>query len=202
MTFLPYMYFAYGSNLKLRRMAERCPASEPVSPYAITGWRLSFCGRRGTANAIYTGRGRDVLPGALYRVTAACEARLDRLEGYDHRSPRNGTYRKVDFRIKATNEEAFMYVMNDERPNTPDEKYIGRMRTGYRDWGYELKPLMKIAHTCGYVRTNSEILRVRDQVYRGVGFGDGRAINPVSSFKPMVDPDNWEDTVNGNRFPP
>lgn len=201
MTFLPYMYWAYGSNLKLKRMAERCPASEPVSPYAITGWRLSFCGRRGTANVIYTGRGRDVVQGALYCVTKTCEAMLDRCEGYDHRSPGSGTYRKIDFRIRATGEDAFMYVMNDERPNAPDETYIGRMRTGYRDWGFELEPMMAVARACGYVRPNADVVRVRDQEYRyrGVGFGNGRA---RTEFQATVGPDDWEDAIGGNRFPP
>lgn len=152
MTFLPYLYFSYGSNLSLTQMRRRCPGAEPVGPFGITGWRLTFCGNlrnTGVANA-EEGSAGDILEGALYKITAVCEAMLDVYEGASHADPRRRVYRKLDFRIPSTGEEAMMYVMTTCRPAPPSDAYLGRIADGYRDWGINRKGLYAAARLAGW----------------------------------------------------
>lgn len=155
MTYLPYLYFAYGSNLSLKQMRRRCPGAEPVGPFGFGGWRLEFAGRRGVANIVRTDKDADFVEGALYRITAACEQSLDRFEGFSHRDPRAGTYTKVDFVIPATQEDVVMYVMNNHAcryTSPPDNAYLDRVREGYDDWGISKRGLMDAARRCGWRR--------------------------------------------------
>lgn len=154
--FLSYYYYAYGSNLSLGRMRYRCPDAEPLGPFGIRGWRLEFCGASGVANAV-EGEKEDWLEGALYRVTAACERWLDKCEGYYPTAPSISTYRKIDFRIPATGEEAFMYLYNKPTAGTPSHHYLSIIKRGYNDWGFNTKPLMAIARAHGYTRPHPTI---------------------------------------------
>jgi hypothetical protein len=43
------LYFAYGSNLNIAGMAQRCPAAKPVSRFLLPNARLVF---RGVADCI------------------------------------------------------------------------------------------------------------------------------------------------------
>lgn len=38
------LYFAYGSNLDLEQMAQRCPDAEIVGPVRLENYELRFCG--------------------------------------------------------------------------------------------------------------------------------------------------------------
>lgn len=154
--FLSYYYYAYGSNLSLSRMRYRCPDAEPLGPFGIRGWRLEFCGATGVANAV-EGEKEDWLEGALYKVTAACERWLDKCEGYYPSAPAISTYRKIDFRIPATGEEAFMYLYNHPKPGTPSHHYLSIIKRGYKDWGFNTEPLMAIARAHGYTRPHPTI---------------------------------------------
>ena len=79
------LYFAYGSNLHPLRLGERVPSARLLETARLAGHALRFHkrGRDGSAkcNALWTGVGRDVVLGALYRLPAAERARLDRFEG-------------------------------------------------------------------------------------------------------------------------
>ena len=40
------LYFAYGSNINLEQMADRCPAAEVVGTAVLDGYELLFRGKR------------------------------------------------------------------------------------------------------------------------------------------------------------
>ena len=78
-------YFAYGSNLNVAQMAQRCPGAKLLGRIKLPGWKLVF---RGVADAIQE-------PGAfcyggVWRITPEDEAALDTYEGVRH-----GLYRKA-----------------------------------------------------------------------------------------------------------
>lgn len=79
------LYFAYGSNLHPRRLAERAPSAVALGPAALEGHAMRFHKRgrdgSGKCDATWTGRPGDVVLGMLYRLSAADVATLDRREG-------------------------------------------------------------------------------------------------------------------------
>ena len=86
-------YFAYGSNMSLRRLQQRVPQARRLSTATLAGYRLCFhkIGRDGSAkcDAFYTGVRADLLHGVLYHIEPADKLELDRIEGlgagYDER---------------------------------------------------------------------------------------------------------------------
>jgi len=124
------LYFAYGSNLSLDRMALRCPAARPLWPVRVPDWRLCF----EQVATIAPAPGAFVL-GAVYALTPACEATLDRIEGVD-----KGRYRRHRLTIPhpdGSSAEVLTYVKIDARRGAPTEAYMGHIKAGYRDWAFD-----------------------------------------------------------------
>ncbi|KAI0481568.1 hypothetical protein F4859DRAFT_425170 [Xylaria cf. heliscus] len=72
------LYFAYGSNLHLTQMANRCPASIFKGKAVLPGYRWQI-NERGVANVVQSID--DSVEGLLYLVNAKDERSLDRSEG-------------------------------------------------------------------------------------------------------------------------
>jgi len=124
------LYFAYGSNLNHRQMAERCPKAKPVSVLRLDGWRLVF--KRGAD--IVRDEGAFVL-GALYGITLEDEAALDVHEGYPV------TYTQHAVLDEEGRERFFFYKKAANTLRMPRGEYLETIRAGYRDWGLDLASL-------------------------------------------------------------
>lgn len=139
-------YLAYGSNLNQEQMRYRCPNAQPVGTVQLEGWRLIFRGS-GTGNylTIEPAPGYSV-PVAVWAVTKADEAALDRYEGFPV------FYRKETLPITYTGlktaqerqVEAFVYLMNDGHPaGLPTTRYMDTCAEGYRDFGFDTGALLE-----------------------------------------------------------
>ncbi|KAL2701676.1 hypothetical protein AAEP93_005974 [Penicillium crustosum] len=73
-----WYYFAYGSNMCLKQMAERCPSSIFKGKGRIEGYRWQI-NQRGVANIVEC-RG-DYVEGLIYQIDAKDKRKLDRSEG-------------------------------------------------------------------------------------------------------------------------
>jgi gamma-glutamylcyclotransferase (GGCT)/AIG2-like uncharacterized protein YtfP len=71
-------YFAYGSNMSLKQMAERCPSSLFMGKGRIDGYRWQI-NERGVANIVESGR--DFVEGLVYQIDAEDKRQLDLSEG-------------------------------------------------------------------------------------------------------------------------
>ncbi|RKJ41914.1 gamma-glutamylcyclotransferase [Acutalibacter sp. 1XD8-33] len=138
-------YLAYGSNLNREQMGYRCPNAQPVGTVQLESWRLIFRGS-GTGNylTIEPAPGYSV-PVAVWAVTKADEAALDRYEGFPV------FYRKETLPITYTGlktaqerqVEAFVYLMNDGHPaGLPTTRYMDTCEVGYRDFGFDPEALL------------------------------------------------------------
>jgi len=127
----PHYYFAYGSNLNRAQMRVRCPGATGKCRFELEGYRLVF---RGVADIVPADG--QIADGALYTLTAADEAALDRYEGYRASSPEKGMYRKVTVESTVAGESAtvMFYVMNSSHIAPPDPHYFDVIRQGYIDW--------------------------------------------------------------------
>jgi hypothetical protein len=78
-------YFAYGSNMSLRRFRARVPSAVKLDNASLSGHRLRFhkCGRDGSAkcDAQYTGDPAHRVLGVVFEIAAAEKPDLDRHEG-------------------------------------------------------------------------------------------------------------------------
>ena len=138
-------YLAYGSNLNREQMGYRCPNARPVGTAQLEGWRLVFRGS-GSGNYLTIEPAPDyVVPVAVWAVTKADEAALDRYEGYPV------FYRKETLAIAYTGlktaqerqVEAFVYLMNDGHlAGLPTTRYMDICEVGYRDFGFDPEALL------------------------------------------------------------
>ena len=78
-------YFAYGSNLSLKRLQARVPSAVPLGVFTLPKHKLTFhkVGRDGTAkcDACLTNSPSDSVMGRLYEIDTIEKQDLERAEG-------------------------------------------------------------------------------------------------------------------------
>lgn len=127
-------YFAYGSDLNRKEMAQRCPDSKPIAVARLHHYRLIFAGWsrkwRGPVASIKPVREERVI-GGVYEVSERDLKLLDRHEGYPTICDRLNV-------IVNTNDdepiEAVTYVLKDKQEAKPSDQYVAVVRQGYKDW--------------------------------------------------------------------
>lgn len=143
------LYFAYGSNLDVEQMTERCPGSRPRVAARLTGHRLDFThlSRR------WGGGAADILPasdgtvwGALYDIDPDHVTILGRFEGgYDpirvEVAERDGAKRR-----------ALTYTVRAKGRYAPTSRYVQKMLRWGAHWGLPeewLRQVRAIADSIG-----------------------------------------------------
>lgn len=87
------MYFAYGSNMSLKRIKYRLPNTRFLGVAALPHFQLRFHKKgidgSAKADALFTGRAEDQVLGALYQLSDSELSHLDRVEdcgvGYERK---------------------------------------------------------------------------------------------------------------------
>ena len=113
-------YFAYGSNMNLTHMQERCPGIARIGKFRLEGFRLIF------------NYHADIIPqkgcsvhGGLWQITEVHEKALDRYEGYP------------DYYGKYYQDDVMFYRMvqrhTDSEP--PARWYLEMVVQGYCEFG-------------------------------------------------------------------
>ncbi len=123
------LYIAYGSNLNLEQMAQRCPTSKPVGVTTLKDYQLRFRGRHGGAVATVEPLENVNVPCLLWEITPDDEMELDRYEGFPF------LYRKETVKVKLDKKtvEAMIYIMNEGKPlNSPSCYYYSVILEGYK----------------------------------------------------------------------
>ena len=135
------LYLAYGSNLNLKDMKERCKNSILVGKTELEGFRLVYKGiKDGEAYLTIEPSKRNFVPLGLFNIGIEDEKVLDHYEGYPE------LYRKKYLPVNFNGEEIFgmIYIMNREFAyHLPSNKYIETCLQGYCDLGFSPKILRK-----------------------------------------------------------
>ena len=134
------LYIAYGSNLNLEQMADRCPTARVLGASGMEGWRLLFRGAREGAVATVEPFNGGSVPVLVWEITPADEAALDRYEGWPF------LYRKETVKVKldGKNVKGMVYIMNEGRPmGLPNCYYYSTILEGYKDAGFDVNVLRK-----------------------------------------------------------
>jgi gamma-glutamylcyclotransferase len=130
-------YFAFGSNLSIQQMKERCPDSIPKFRAYLQDYKLIFAGhsvrRKGGIASIKSFSGEKV-KGAIYEVTEDDLRLLDKYEGYPN------TYCHLNIKVCDDNGKEFdamTYILHEQSIETrPSKEYIAVINQGYGDWNY------------------------------------------------------------------
>ena len=107
-------YFAYGSNMVVTQMHQRCPAAQDMGIARLDGWRW-LINQQGYAT-IVPEQSAYVL-GVLWSLTSACEAALD-----DYEEIATSLYMKAYLEIRGT--KALVYLATNALPGRPMESYL------------------------------------------------------------------------------
>ena len=127
------IYLAYGSNLDITQMAQRCPEADILGKTELQGFDLKFRGVDGYAVATVE-PGAGSVPALLWTISPDDEARLNHYEG----APQ--FYRKETMTVELDGKptEAMVYIMNDGRDlGAPSQQYLNGIRNGYLDAGFD-----------------------------------------------------------------
>lgn len=132
------LYFAYGSNLDLEQMAQRCPDAEIVGPVRLENYELRF---RGSGFATVVPKKGSTVHGLVWKITPNCEQSLDRYEGY----PRHYTKETVTVKDAAGAEIPVMvYIMAEpycRQPALPSLYYYRVIQRGFEANGLPVESL-------------------------------------------------------------
>lgn len=136
------MYVAYGSNLNITQMAERCPTARVIGSSEMKNWRLLFRGSRTGAVATVEPKKGSSVPVLVWEISTADEAELDRYEGWPF------LYHKETVKVKLNGKTvmAMVYIINEGRPlGQPSCYYYSTILEGYKDAGFDIDILRQAA---------------------------------------------------------
>ncbi|MBR2578651.1 MAG: gamma-glutamylcyclotransferase, partial [Clostridia bacterium] len=109
-------YIAYGSNLNVRQMMERCPLAKIKGVSEIPDYELLFKGSKTGSYLTIEPRKNSKVPVAIWTITEEDEKALDRYEGFPT------FYYKKEMKLPVTflsgetrNIDAFAYIMHENR---------------------------------------------------------------------------------------
>ena len=129
------LYFAYGSNLDLRRFRRRCSGASVAGRARLPDHQLAFTRysrhEKGGVADIVPQPGATVW-GALYEIDDDCFAALDEYEGAP-RAYRRETVLVID--DQGVEREAIVYVANKTGEFAPSRQYLAQIARGARDHG-------------------------------------------------------------------
>ncbi len=131
-------YFAYGSNADQEQMRARCPSARLLGTAVLRDHFLAFAGHsasRGGAVATVISCPGFAVHGALYSITRADLASLDRFEGVPWMYTRAEPWVRIDERRR----RAVVYRLRDEQVavglRRPAPAYLGQIVLAYRHLG-------------------------------------------------------------------
>lgn len=118
------LYFAYGSNMHVGQMADRCPGARAVGPATLPGYRLAYTFESrlwGGGVATVVPDDADEVHGVLWEVDEGHVAALDRYEGVAQ-----GIYRREEIDVVAAGApaRALIYIANTEGWRRPSRRYV------------------------------------------------------------------------------
>ncbi|WP_101908616.1 gamma-glutamylcyclotransferase family protein [Marasmitruncus massiliensis] len=134
------IYVAYGSNLNLPQMAQRCPTAKVLGTSEIRDYELLFRGSRtGCYATVEPSEGKTV-PVLLWSVKPQDEKSLDRYEGY----PLFYDKEAMTLSLGGKEVNAFVYVMNEgHQLGMPSQHYVDVIAEGYQSAGLDLNILQQ-----------------------------------------------------------
>ena len=136
---------AYGSNLSLDRMRQRCPSCKVVGTSVIEGYRLLFKRSLTGAYATIEQDANSVVPVVVYHISLEDELRLDRFEGcptYYYKKELMLQITRKNGTIIKERKPCAAYILHEHRAlGEPSMSYFRLLDEGYARYGFETQIL-------------------------------------------------------------
>ncbi len=119
------LYFAYGSNMDLLQMGDRCPAAVTAGTAELPSYRF-IINSRGVATVVADPE--SSVQGLLWNISKEDARSLSRHEGV-----KQGIYRRAKIEVRlpdGTTKKAFIYVATDSKPGKARPGYIDKILSG------------------------------------------------------------------------
>lgn len=134
-------YLAYGSNLSVAQMAQRCPDAVYVGIAVLNDYRLLFKGSQSGNYLTVAPKKGYMVPLLVWKISDRDESWLDRYEGYpDFYEKKTMTvemHSLVDGEKIAT-VDALIYIMQGKRKlGCPRQRYFDTCLEGYHRFGFD-----------------------------------------------------------------
>lgn len=123
------LYIAYGSDMNLKEMSDRCPKSQVYGKYELDNYKMTF---KGHGHANLEEEKGETLPILIWKITAECESELDKYNNY----PKYYTKKELPLKIDGKILKALVYIMTKEKDimkKEPSQEYLNTIRQGYID---------------------------------------------------------------------
>ena len=137
------LYVAYGSNLNMGQMHDRCPGSEFVGTGVVENHELQFKGSLHGAHATIAPMEGSSVPVGVWRIQERDESRLDLYEGYNPKG--YCYYNKEQIPVKMDDGSSLTgmaYIMDPRMDfGNPGKSYYDLVRQGYKDCGLDTNVL-------------------------------------------------------------
>lgn len=128
------LYIAYGSNLNLPQMAQRCPGASVVGAGEVRGYELVFRGGEHSAVATIEPMEGGRVPVLLWNIQPQDELALNRYEGY----PRLYRQEVLEAELGGRPTAAMVYLMNEGHDyGAPSDYYLRTIAEGYQSAGFD-----------------------------------------------------------------
>lgn len=138
------LYVAYGSNLNMEQMRNRCPGAEFVGTGRIENYELQFKGSSPNgAHATISPKEGASVPVAVWTIQKRDEKNLDWYEGYHPTS--YCYYDKEQIPVKMDDGgtlTGMVYIMDQQKGfGYPSANYYYTVAQGYQDCGLDVNVL-------------------------------------------------------------
>ena len=127
-------YLAYGSNLNLSVIKERCKDAIPIGTMKLEGYRLVYKGQCDNYAYLTIEESNDsYVPIGIYEISYLDEKSLDMFEGYPYAYDK----KYVPINVNGKENLALIYVMNKYFDyHIPSKRYIDICSEGYRHFNF------------------------------------------------------------------
>lgn len=141
------LYAAYGSNLNIKQMSQRCPTAEIYGTGRIADYRLAFKALGMCAYATIEPCKGEHVPVAVWKIGERDEKNLDRYEGFPTHYEKQMVEVVLDGGAVA---ECMVYVMNPKAEYAlPMQVYFDCVLSGYRSFHLDEQKLCEAWHRAG-----------------------------------------------------
>lgn len=159
-------YFAYGSNMSVKRLKQRVPSAVPVGCHILKEHDLRFHKSSddgsGKCDAFFTGNCDNRIFGALYEIDPGEKPDLDRVEGLGY------GYNEKEvtvFSVDGTPCHAYTYIATDiNEALKPYSWYLNHVLIGAKDTSLPTDYIEQISATPSFEDRN----RARDAEQRSI----------------------------------
>ena len=135
-------YIAYGSNLDVDQMLQRCPDAVTIGSSTIDGYKLVFRGNSRSGVATIEPSEGDSVPVGIWVISPSDEDALDWYEGF----PRLYVKQMFTLPVRGKMVKAMAYIMAPGHAvSPPSSRYLNIILDGYQDFGFDPAPLLDAA---------------------------------------------------------